>query len=78
MDQVILQISETDLSQALARVEAGEEITLARGDLPIAKLVPIAPAPLGPRVPGSMKGLVYLGPEFFDPLPDDELAAWDQ
>jgi len=78
MDKVILQASEADLAQLLARVEAGEEITIARGDVPIAKVMPVAPAPTGQRKFGSMKGLVYLGPEFFDPLPDDELAAWDQ
>jgi len=78
MDKVILQASETDLSQLLARVEAGEEITLARGGVPIAKIVPIAPTPPVRRVYGSMKGQGYVGPEFFEPLPDEELAAWDQ
>jgi antitoxin (DNA-binding transcriptional repressor) of toxin-antitoxin stability system len=78
MDKVILQISETDLTQLLTRVEAGEEITLARGGVSIAKIVPIAPLPAGPRKPGSMKGMFTVGPEFFEPLPDDELAAWGQ
>jgi len=78
MDKVILQASETDLDQLLARVEAGEEITLARGGVSIAKIVPIVPPPAGRRGYGSMKGQFTIGPEFFEPLPDDELAAWDQ
>ena len=30
----------------------------------------------GKRQPGSMKGL-KLGPEFFEPLPADEIAGWE-
>lgn len=33
--------AKTRLSELLARVEAGEEITIARGDTPIARLVPV-------------------------------------
>jgi antitoxin (DNA-binding transcriptional repressor) of toxin-antitoxin stability system len=36
--------AKTDLSDLLARVEAGEEITIARGDVPIAKLTRIEKA----------------------------------
>ena len=25
---------------------------------------------------GSMKGRVEIGPEFFEPLPDEEIEAW--
>lgn len=57
--------------------EAGEEIVLARGKIPIAKLVPYQPvAPK--RQFGALRGIVSVGPEFFEPLPDDELAAWEQ
>ena len=38
--------------------------------------------PLSERKPkrqfGSMRGKVWVGPEFFEPLPDEELDAWDQ
>jgi antitoxin (DNA-binding transcriptional repressor) of toxin-antitoxin stability system len=36
--------AKTHLSDLLARVEAGEEITIARGDVPIAKLTRIEKA----------------------------------
>ncbi len=78
---VTIHAAKTDFLQLLARVEAGEEIVVARGDDPIAKLVPfhpVSPAPLGERQFGALKGQISIGPEFFDPLPDEELDAWGQ
>jgi prevent-host-death family protein len=39
--------AKTDLSKLLARVEAGEDIEIARDGVPVARLVPIEP-PAGP------------------------------
>lgn len=69
--------AKTHLSKLLVRAEAGEEIVIARGSKPIAKLTAVK-SELGPRVPGRWKGLIHIGPEFFEPLPDDELEAWGQ
>ncbi len=33
--------AKTRLSELLARVEAGEEVTIARGDVPVARRVPV-------------------------------------
>jgi hypothetical protein len=30
----------------------------------------------GQRQPGALKGRLFVGKEFFDELPPDELAAW--
>lgn len=77
MDTVTIHAAKTTLSQLLARVEAGEEIVLARGKQPIAKLVPYHPA--GPkRQFGALRGVVSVGPAFFEPLPEDEIAPWEQ
>jgi prevent-host-death family protein len=77
MKIVTVHTAKTTLSQLLARVEAGEEIVLARGKVPVAKLVPFQP--LAPkRRFGALRGIVSIGPEFFDPLPEKELAAWEQ
>lgn len=77
METVTIHAAKTTLSQLLARVEAGEEIVLARGKQPIAKLVPFHP--VTPRREfGAMRGVVSVDSGFFDPLPDDELAAWGQ
>ncbi len=73
---VTIHTAKTILSQLLARVEAGEEIILARGKTPIAKLVPFQ-APATKRRFGALRGVVSVGPEFFDLLPEDELQAWE-
>jgi prevent-host-death family protein len=77
MEIVTVHAAKTRLSQLLARVEAGEEITLARGKHPIARLVPYQPA-APKRQFGALRGVVSVGPEFFEPLPEDEQAAWGQ
>ena len=41
MSVVNIPKAETELSQLLDRVEAGEEIILARGDTPVVRLVPV-------------------------------------
>lgn len=77
MDEIVpVHAAKTHLSKLLARVEAGEVITIARGRTPVAKLVPIAPK--AKREFGAMRGKISIGPEFFEPLPEDELDRWDQ
>jgi prevent-host-death family protein len=76
METVTIHTAKTTLSQLLARVEAGEEIILARGKAPIAKLVPFQPPPIK-RQFGAFHGTISVGPEFFEPLPEQELAAWE-
>jgi prevent-host-death family protein len=77
MDEPIsIHAAKTHLSRLIARAEAGEEIIIARGRKPVVKLVPLEPKPR--RVFGSLKGQVSIGPEFFEPLPPEELDAWDQ
>lgn len=77
MDTVTIHTAKTRLSQLVARVEAGEEIVLARGKHPVAKLVPHQPRK-PKREFGALRGVVTVDPSFFDPLPEDELAAWAQ
>ncbi len=74
METVTIQVTKTHLSQLLKRVAAGEEIILAPGKHPIAKLVPYR-SPVGKRRFGALRGVASIGPEFFEPLPDEELMA---
>jgi prevent-host-death family protein len=76
METVTIHAAKTTLSQLLARVEAGEEIILARGNEPIAKLVPYEKPPTKRRF-GALRGVISVGPAFFDPLPEEELAKWE-
>jgi prevent-host-death family protein len=75
---VTVHEAKTHLSRLLARVEAGEEIVIARGKKPIARLTPEVPMKVEPRKPGDWKGLIEIGPEFFEPLPEEELRAWGE
>jgi prevent-host-death family protein len=77
MDDIIsIHAAKTHLSQLIARVEAGEVITIVRGKTPVAKLVPIVHK--GKREFGAMRGKFSIGPEFFEPLPNDELDLWER
>jgi prevent-host-death family protein len=76
MSTVTIHAAKTNLSKLLARVEAGEEIVIARGKTPIARLSPIRPAPAQRRF-GAMKGVVSVGREFFEPMTTEELEEWE-
>ena len=72
---VSVREAKTQLSRLLARVEAGEEILIARNGKPVARLVSVQPR--GKRQFGSWKGRIKLDDSFFEPLPEEELAAWE-
>ena len=76
MPTVTIHQAKTNLSKLIERASQGEEIIIARGSKAVARLVPVG-AVRGKRQPGSMKGKLEIGPEFFEPLPDDELAGWE-
>ena len=61
---------------AFTRQREGEEVIIARGSKPVAKLVPLGEIK-GKRQPGSLKGKLRVGPEFFEPLPNSELSNWE-
>lgn len=76
MDKATVDTATADLGHLVDRVESGEEIILMRGTRAVARLVPVRPQS-GKRRFGALKGKVDIGPEFFDPLPEDELRAWE-
>jgi prevent-host-death family protein len=63
--------AKTHHSRLIERVEAGEEITLARAGRPVAKLVPVRRSTT-PRPLGLWKGRVVIHDDFDDPLPELE------
>jgi len=71
--------AKTNLSKLIARVEKGEEVIIARGKKPVARLVPMdVPAHVRRRRAfGVLKGKLKLPDAFFDPLSKDELKLWD-
>ena len=66
--------AKTHLSRLLDQAHAGQEIILAKGGKPYARLMPLAAAPVL-RQPGGLPGRV--DDAFFEPLPDSELDAWE-
>ncbi len=67
--------AKTELSRLLARFEAGEDVVIARRGEPVARLV-ACKAPIK-RQPDLLKGKIVVPDSFFDPLPKDELTAWE-
>jgi len=67
MPTYTIHAAKTNLSKLVARAEAGEEIVLARGKDPVAKIVPVTGRPEARRKFGSMKGKIKIGQEFFEP-----------
>ena len=76
MDIVNVHAAKTHLSQLLARVEAGEEVVIARAGHPVARLVPFS----GPGAPrrrfGGWRGRGWISDDFDAPLPDSILKAF--
>ncbi len=73
MKVVNVHEAKTHLSRLLERAHVGEEVVIAKNGKPYARLCPLA-AP-APRRPGLLVGEV--GEDFFDPLPKEELEAWE-
>jgi prevent-host-death family protein len=73
---VTIHQAKTNLSRLIKRAAGGEDVIISRGSKPVARLVAIGEVK-GKRVPGSLKGRLVVGPEFFEELPDDEMRLWE-
>lgn len=69
--------AKTNLSKLVKRALDGEEvlITTGRERKPVVRLVAIDP-PRANRL-GFLEGMGDVGPEFFEPLPEEELRLWN-
>jgi prevent-host-death family protein len=77
MKPVTIHAAKTNLSKLIERACAGEEVVIARGSVPVVRIVPIEP-PKPKREFGAMRGRAVVTDAFFEPLPEDELEAWGQ
>jgi prevent-host-death family protein len=68
--EVTVHEAKTHLSRLLERVEQGEEITIMRANVPVAKLIAVTPA-VGNRELGWARGEFTVPDDFDDPLPQD-------
>lgn len=76
MNVVNMHEAKTHLSQLVDRALAGEEIVIGRAGKPAVKLVPVDQE-LAPRVPGALKGQIWIAPDFDDPLPAEIQKYFD-
>ena len=78
-DAVTIHAAKTHLSALVARAEAGEEIIIARGNTPVAKLVPLhPPAPVKRRSFGCLAHLGSVGEEALEGWSEEEINEWEE
>ena len=54
----------------------GEEVVITKAGTPTVRITPSAPRPNG-RQFGALSGKAQVDQRFFEPLPEDELRAWE-
>lgn len=70
-----IHAAKTHLSRLIERALHGEDIVISKGATPVVRLVPVSP--VAHRMPGRWKGILGDCDAILDPLPEDELAAWE-
>lgn len=76
MKEVNTHQAKTQLSRLLRQVACGEEVTIARRGVPVARLVPVGPAETR-RPLGEFEGQIWMDENFDGPLPEDLLGAFE-
>jgi prevent-host-death family protein len=74
--EVNIHQAKTHLSRLLQKVAAGEQITIARAGVPVARLVAIEKKPQKMRPMGMDRGKIWIADDFDAPLPDDLLKTF--
>lgn len=73
--QVTIHAAKTNLSKLIEAVQNGEEVIIAKGNKPVARLVPVDK----PRfkfgiLADKVKGPI---PDFLEPMSEEELQLWE-
>ena len=76
MFTVNIHEAKTQFSKLISRVEAGEEIVIARDGTPVARLLRVR-QPSSKRVSGRDTGLFTVPDDFDAPLPENILAEFE-
>ena len=72
--KVSVQKAQSDLAKLIDAAKAGEDVVIADGDMPVAKIVAIKGS--GFRI-GLFEGQFGEGPNFFEPMSEEDLALWE-
>ena len=75
MTSVGVHEAKTTLSELLRRAEAGEDVVICRGSVPVARLVPVRRTAV--RRLGLDEGRFIVPDDFDESLPDDLLDAFE-
>jgi len=75
MMEITIHKAKTNLSQLVARVEAGEEVVVCRGKEPVAMLVPLNTG-RRPKVGEITSAPILIKPGCFAPLTEEEMTEW--
>ena len=77
MTTVNIHEAKTHLSRLLAKVARGDEVIIARGGKPVARLVPVQKVKRMDQLLGIDKGRLWIAEDFDGPLPEEILAAFE-
>lgn len=73
--QVTVHAAKTQLSKLIEAAHSGEEVVIAKGKRPVARIVPISQ---GRFTIGLLKGeLAGTAPDFLQPMDESDLALWE-
>lgn len=72
---VTIEEMEGNLRKLIDAVRDGKHIVVTEQNVPVVLLNPLSPKKK--RQFGALRGQFVVGKEFFDPLPEEELAAWE-
>jgi prevent-host-death family protein len=73
--KVNIREAKTALSKLVQRVAAGEEVTITKAGVPVARLVPVEPKNAKRKL-GLYRSKIWMADDFDAPLPDDILAGF--
>ncbi|GEO40555.1 prevent-host-death family protein [Skermanella aerolata] len=74
MQQFTIHAAKTNLSKLIEAALRGEEVVIAKGSKPVVRLVPVVK---GAFKVGLLKGKLGTGPDFFEPMEEDDLDLWE-
>ena len=76
MLQVNIHDAKSQLSKLIERARRGEDVIIAKAGKPVARLTAFETRTRGRRF-GALRGKARVDECFFEPLPTEELDAWE-
>lgn len=73
--KVSLHIAESSLPELIDAALAGEIVVIDRGNQTAVQIIPLPKSK--PFAFGLLEGKVATVPDFFEPMSEDDLAAWE-